>query len=73
MERKEELLRKFGKELTILRKAKGLSTGELAVAAQLEPEQVRKIEAGQVNLLFTTVLALARGLEVSPDELLRTL
>lgn len=73
MERKEELLKKFGKQLATLRKQRNLSVRELATAANLEYGNVRKIEAGKVNLLFTTILALARALEVSPDELLQSL
>jgi transcriptional regulator with XRE-family HTH domain len=71
MDRKEEVLRKFGRRLTALRAQKQLSIRELATAAGLEPDRVIKIEAGQVNLLFTTILALARALQVSPDELLQ--
>jgi transcriptional regulator with XRE-family HTH domain len=73
MERKEELLRKFGKQLSILRKRKNLTVRELATAAHLEFEQVRKIEAGKSNFLLSTLMALARGLEMTPEELLRTL
>ena len=73
MERKEELLRKFGRQLKILRKQKGLSVRELALEARLDTEQVRRIEAGKVNLLLSTILALARGLDIPPDELLRAL
>jgi len=69
MDRKEDVLRTFGRQLAALRAQKQLSIKELAAAAGLEPAKVMKIEAGKVNLLFTTILALARALEVSPDEL----
>lgn len=73
MGRKEELLRKFGKRLTRLRKQKGLSVRELAIASRLETSKVQRIEDGEINLLFTTILALSRGLEMAPVELLRGL
>jgi transcriptional regulator with XRE-family HTH domain len=73
MERKEELLRKFGRKLTLLRKQKGLSVRELAVAAGLNPDQVKKIEAGKANFFLSTLVALAMGLEMLPEELLSTL
>jgi transcriptional regulator with XRE-family HTH domain len=69
MDRKEKLLRKFGKRLTALKKEKGLSTRELAAAAGLEYRQVLQIEAGKTNLLFTTILSLSKGLELPPDKL----
>ncbi|HMH22320.1 MAG TPA: helix-turn-helix transcriptional regulator [Puia sp.] len=70
MERKEELLKKFGQRLAALRQQKNLSVRELADAAGLAYRRVQLIEAGKVNLLFTTILALARALGISPDELL---
>lgn len=73
MERKEELLRKFGKQLKTIRKQKGLSVRELAVAAHLATGQLQKIEAGKVNLLLSTILSLAMGLEIAPEELLKAL
>ena len=73
MERKAELLKKFGRQLAALRKEKHVSVRELAAAADLSCRKVEDIEAGKVNLLFTTILALARALEVSPEELLQSL
>lgn len=73
MDRKEKILHKFGQRLATLRKEKNLSLIELAVAAGLRHQQVQQIEAGKVNLLFTTILALAQGLQVSPDELLQSI
>ncbi len=72
MDRKEKLLRKFGKRLTALKKEKGMTTRELAAAAGLEYRQVLQIEAGKTNLLFTTIVALAKGLEMSPHKLFET-
>jgi transcriptional regulator with XRE-family HTH domain len=73
MERKEEVLRKFGKQLTALRTQKKLSIQELAMATGLDRVRIGKIEAGKVNLSFTTIVALAQGLGIGPHELLSTL
>jgi len=72
MHRNENAMRKFGRRLAVLRRQKGFSQRELAAAAGLSYRQVVAIEAGKVNLLFTTILALARGLEVTPDQLLES-
>jgi DNA-binding XRE family transcriptional regulator len=72
MDRKDIAMRKFGRRLAFLRRQKGFSQRELAAAAGLEYRQVVAIEAGKVNLLFTTILALAKGLEVTPDQLLES-
>jgi transcriptional regulator with XRE-family HTH domain len=73
MDPKEKVLKKFGKRLIALRKEKGLSTRELAAAAGLEYRQVLQIEAGRTNLLFTTMLALSKGLDIAPDKLFESL
>ena len=73
MDRKEKVLRKFGKRLIALRKEKSFSTRELAVAAGLEYRQVLQIESGETNLLLTTILSLARGLDIPPDQLFESL
>jgi len=73
MDRKEKVLQKFGKRLTALRKEKDLSTRELAASAGLEYRQVLLIEEGKTNLLFTTIMSLSKGLQVSPDKLFETL
>lgn len=73
MDRKDEVLKRFGKHLTALREEKKMTIPELAAAAGLPPHQLRRIEAGEVNILFTTVVSLSRGLEISPDILMQSL
>lgn len=70
---KDVALRKFGRRLAALRRQKQLSIPELAAASGLTSRQIEQIEAGKVNLLFTTLVALAKGLGIDPDELLETL
>jgi transcriptional regulator with XRE-family HTH domain len=73
MDRSEKALRKFGQRLTELREQKELTIRDLARQSGLDARQIVRIEAGKVNLLFSTILGLARGLGVSPEELLETL
>lgn len=73
MERKDEVLKKFGSNLTAIREEKMLTIPELAAASGLTPAQLRRIEAGEVNILFTTVVSLSRGLKISPDQLMQPL
>jgi transcriptional regulator with XRE-family HTH domain len=73
MDRNEKALVKFGLHLAELRQQKGMTVQELASRSKLDTRQISRIEAGQVNLLFSTILALSRGLGVPPEELLETL
>jgi transcriptional regulator with XRE-family HTH domain len=73
MDQKDELLKKFGKYLTALRKERSMTIRELADTTGLTSHQLRRIEAGEVNILFTTVISLSKGLEISPGELLQSL
>jgi transcriptional regulator with XRE-family HTH domain len=70
MTNKDKILSKFAKHLTSLREQQGISIRELAARSNLEYSQVQRIEKGKVNLAFTTLVALADGLDMSPSELL---
>jgi transcriptional regulator with XRE-family HTH domain len=71
MNNRERILLKFANHLTKLREAKGLSIRQLAAASGLEYSQVQRIQKGKVNFAFTTFLALAQGLDLEPDELMK--
>ena len=71
MTSKDKALAKFGSHLRKLREAQGISIHELAARADLEYSQVQKVEKGRINLQLTTILALAEGLDVTPDILLK--
>ena len=73
MERNEQSLRRFGQQLTILREQKQLSIRDLADRSGVNSHQLIRIEAGKVNILFTTILKLAKGLGITPEELLEIL
>jgi transcriptional regulator with XRE-family HTH domain len=65
-------LKKLGANIKRLREAKGLSFRELSYACDIDNSKISKIEKGQVNITFTTILQLAKALEVQPNELLKT-
>lgn len=65
-------LKKLGSNIKKLREAKGLSFRELSYACDIDNSKISKIEKGQVNITLTTILQLAKALEVHPAELLKT-
>jgi len=71
MDNKEEILNKFAKHLTKIRKSKGLSIRQLAAASDLEFSQLQRIEKGKVNFAFSTLTCIAFGLDLTLEELLR--
>ncbi len=73
MDRNEKALRRFGQLLAVMREERNLSISELASRSGLDPRQLKRVEAGDVNIHFTTILALARGLGITPEELLKSL
>jgi transcriptional regulator with XRE-family HTH domain len=73
MERNDKSLRRFGRQLAALREQRNLSIRDLASRSGVDARQLARIEAGEVNILFTTILALARGLGITPEELLESL
>jgi transcriptional regulator with XRE-family HTH domain len=73
MDRNEKSLRRFGQLLAVMREERNLSISELASRSGLDPRQLTRIEAGDVNIHFTTILALARGLGITPQELMKSL
>lgn len=64
-------LKKLGANLKKLREAKNLSLRELSYECDIDNSKISKIEKGQINITFTTILQLARALEVHPSELLK--
>jgi transcriptional regulator with XRE-family HTH domain len=70
MTQREKILLKFAKHLTSLREKAGISIRELAIRSDLEYSQVQRIEKGKVNFSYSTLIALADGLETTPSKLL---
>jgi len=59
----------FGRRLRALRAAQGVSQDDLARATDVHPTAVGRLERGSREPRLTTILRLARGLEVRPGEL----
>ena len=70
MTAKDKILARFAKRLTSLREEQGISIRELASRSNLEYSQVQRIEKGKVNFAFTTLVALADGLNIKLSDLL---
>jgi transcriptional regulator with XRE-family HTH domain len=67
---KEKILARFAAHLTRLRKERGYSIRQLAASSGLEYSQIQRIEKGKVNFAFTTLIALAHGLDIELQVLL---
>ena len=60
----------FGKHVKKLREEKGLSQDDIAARCRVTKGSLSVIENGNRNFSFTTLLALAKALEVEPKTLL---
>jgi len=63
-------LQKIGANLLWLRTEKGFTQEQLSYECDVDRAKISKIESGQANLLVTTLLNLAEGLGVTPEDLL---
>jgi len=63
-------LRKFGEQVKLIRKSKGLSQESLAELCGLHRTYVGGIERGERNVALINILRIAKALEISPSELL---
>jgi transcriptional regulator with XRE-family HTH domain len=70
---KRSCLLKLATRISELRKAKGLSIHGLANEAGMEYAQVQRILKGKVNIQFTTLIVISKGLDIEPDVLLKGL
>ena len=64
-----EQIKKFGEQLRVIRKAKGLSMEKLAELTSFEYSQISRIELGQINTSLDTIFKLAKALNISPKDL----
>jgi len=62
----DELLA-FGQKIRSIRKSKHISMQHLANLAEIEVSQIHRIETGKINTKLTTILILAKALEISPS------
>jgi transcriptional regulator with XRE-family HTH domain len=67
--RDEKAIKLLGKKVRELRKKQKLSQDQLAYEANIPRMQVSRIERGEVNTSISTVLAIARVLDIHVKEL----
>jgi transcriptional regulator with XRE-family HTH domain len=66
----EEVLLRFGKQVSSIRKSKKLTLRELADRCNIDYSKIGKIEKGKINVTLFTLVDLANGLLVQPKKLL---
>jgi len=66
----EIIIKEFGENLRRLRLEKGLSQGELAAEIDMSTNAISEIERGVTDTSLTTIIKIARGLKISPAELM---
>ena len=62
-------IKAFGRNVRKFRQARKLSMQKLADIAEIEQSQIVRIEAGIINTKLSTILIIAKALQVSPAEL----
>ena len=68
--RDNSTLENFGAKIKELRFKKGMTLEQLAFEADIELSQVHRVEKGKINPTLTTLMALAKGLDISLAELM---
>jgi transcriptional regulator with XRE-family HTH domain len=66
----EILKKRFGKHLKEIRESKDLSLLKLSYNCSIDESKISKIEHGRHNVTLSTVIELAKGLEIPPKKLL---
>ena len=66
----QHVARLLGANIRQLRKKKGWSQEEFALICDLHRSHIGKIERGETNLRLSTLLVMARNLEVTVEDLL---
>ncbi len=64
-------LKTFGANVRRARSSRTLTQERLAELADLNVRTIQKIEAGETNILITTLARIARALDVETDLLLK--
>lgn len=67
---KNEALYKLGKTISRIRESKGITQEKLEELSGLSTNSISKIENGETNPRYTTLLAFAQGLDIQPYQLL---
>lgn len=58
----------FGNKVRSIRKEKKISMQHLANLAEIEISQIYRIETGKINPKLTTVMTLAKALDINTSE-----
>lgn len=69
--RDEKIIATFGQHLKKVREQKGISLRELESISDIDHSQIHRIEKGLRNPTLTTMIALAKALEVDVCDLLK--
>ena len=67
--RDEKAIKLLGKKVRELRKKQKLSQSQLAYEANIPRMQVSRIERGEINTSISTIIAIARVLEIQTKDL----
>lgn len=68
----EEILKKFGEHVKRIRLESGLTQDDVVLnSSKMTKGTVSDIENGKRNFAFTTLIDLAKGLNVQPKDLLK--
>lgn len=68
---KDEILKKFGEHVKNLRLKSGLTQDDIVLnSSKITKGTVSDIENGKRNFAFTTLIDLAKGLNITPQELM---
>jgi len=65
-----EIQKKFGFHLQKIRNQKGLSLRTMARNCEIDDSNISKIENGKFDVQLTTIIELAKGLDIHPKDLL---
>jgi transcriptional regulator with XRE-family HTH domain len=66
---KHEKLSGLGRKVRTFREAKGWSQRDMAANCNIDAADIGRIERGQVDVRYTTIIQLAKVLDVTPCEL----
>lgn len=66
----DQIKKSFGKSLKSIRKKKKLTQITLAVKCNMDNSQISKLERGIWDIQLSTIVILAKGLDVEPKDLL---
>ena len=66
--RDEKSIKRLGKKIKALRMKQEISQSQLAFEANIPRNQIGRIERGEINTSISTVLSIAKALEINPKE-----